>query len=348
MTDGVVSAGWTGQFEVVAFPEHVDAARAASAGDQLRAALGRGAAVVIADMSATAWCDRAAVDALIHAYHAAAVSNAELRLVVCAPAVDRLVSEAGLDRLVAVFRSVDAAAAADSDGYPDPDEAVLQAYGPPGPVPADESRPVELNAAVLRQLIDMLDDGIMLSDEDGTIVLASRRLLAMFGYEDGELTGQPVEALVSADLRGAHQEDRAAYARAPVTRPMAGRSRLVGVRKDGATLPVTITLSPVPTASGHFILAVVRDATRAPRLVDLASLARAAVTDREQQSQELLDRVTSSLFHVGVSLQAAADQPAPVARDRITDALRRLDEVIHEIRDHVFRALGSGSTGDGP
>lgn len=93
---------------------------------------------------------------------------------------------------------------------------------------------------------------------------------------------------------------------------------------------------------------MVRDATRAPRLVDLASLARAAVTDREQQSQELLDRVTSSLFHVGVSLQAAADQPAPVARDRITDALRRLDEVIHEIRDHVFRALGSGSTGDGP
>jgi PAS domain S-box-containing protein len=210
------------------------------------------------------------------------------------------------------------------------------------------SRPAELSAAVLRQLIDTLDDGIMLADEDGTIVLASRRLAAMFGYEHGELAGQAVEALVPADLRGVHREDRAAYVREPVSRPTAGRIRLVGIRKDGATLPVTITLSPVPTASGHFILAVVRDATRAPRVDDLASLARAAASDHEKHSEELLDRVVSSLFHVGISLQAAVDQPAQVARERITDALRRLDDVIHEIRDHVFRARGSGSTGNGP
>lgn len=351
MTDGIVPAEWTGRFAVVAFPEHVDAANAASIGDQLRAALGEGAAVVIADMSATALCDDAGGDALVHAYQVAAVSKAELRLVVRAPAVDRLVSDTGLDRLVAVFRSVEAAAAGGPGGYLGPDDAVLQAANkwavrrPAGQ--SNGSRPVELNAAVLRQLIDTLDDGIMLADEDGAIVLASRRLAAMFGYEDDELTGQPVEALVPADLRGVHREDRAAYARAPVSRPMAGRIRLVGVRKDGATMPVTITLSPVPTASGHFILAVVRDATRAPRLADLASLARAAASDHEKHSEELLDRVVSSLFHVGVSLQAAADQPTQVARERITDALRRLDEVIHEIRDHVFRARGSGSTGNG-
>jgi PAS domain S-box-containing protein len=271
MTEGIVPAEWTGRVAAVAFPEHVDAASAASIGDQLRAGLGKGAAVVIADMSATASCDRAGVDALIHAYHVAAVSNAELRLVVRAPAVDRLVSDAGLDRLVAVFRSVEAAAAGGPGGYLAPDDAVFQAYAKQWPVrpragQSNGPRPVELNAAVLRQMIDTLDDGIMLADEDGTIVLASQRLAAMFGYEDGELTGQPVEALVPADLRGVHREDRAAYAREPVSRPMAGRVRLVGVRKDGATLPVTITLSPVRTASGHFILAVVRDATRAPRL----------------------------------------------------------------------------------
>jgi PAS domain S-box-containing protein len=353
MTDGIVPAEWTGRFAVVAFPEQVDAAWAASIGDQLRAALGNGAAVVIADMSATARCDRAGVDALIYAHHVAAVSNAELRLVVRAPTVDRLVSEAGLDRLVAVFRSLEAAAATGPAGYLAPDDTVLQAHAKQWPVApqarqSNGSRSVEVNAAVLRQLIDTLDDGIMLADENGTIVLASRRLAAMFGYADGELTGQPVEALVPADLRGVHREDRAAYARAPVSRPMAGRIRLVGVRKDRATLPVTITLSPVPTASGHFILAVVRDATRAPRLYDLASLARAAASEHEKNSEELLDRVISSLFHVGASLQAAADQPAPLARERITGALLRLDEVIHEIRDHVFRARGSGSTGNGP
>jgi anti-anti-sigma factor len=353
MADGIVPADWNGRFAVVAFPEHVDAATAADTGAQLRAALGKGAAVVIADMSATTWCDRAGGDTLVHAYQVAAVNNAELRLVVRAPAVDRLVSDAGLDRLVAVFRSVEAATTEGPGGHFTPHDAALQAYAPRWPVrlPAGQSngsRPVELNAAVLRQLIDTLDDGIMLADEDGTIALASRRLAAMFGYENGELTGQPVETLVPADLRGVHREARAAYAREPVSRPMAGRIRLVGIRKDSATVPVTITLSPVPTTGGHFILAVVRDGTRAPRLDDLASLARAAALNLEKHSEELLDRVVSSLFNVGVSLQAAADQPAQVAKERITDALLRLDEVIHEIRDHVFRARGSGRTGDGP
>ena len=78
----------------------------------------------------------------------------------------------------------------------------------------------------------------------------------------------------------------------------------------GATIPVTITLSLVPTASGRFILAVVRDATRTPRAEDLASLVRAAASDHEKHSEELLDRIVSRLFDVGVSLQAAADQPA--------------------------------------
>jgi len=352
MTDGITPTEWTGRVAVVAFPDHVDAAAADSIIDQLLAALGNGAAVVIADMSATESCDRSGMDALLRAYHVAAVSNAELRLVVRTPTVDRLVSDAGLDRLVAVFRSVGAATAEDPGEYLVPDDPVLQAYAKRWPERSNAgqsngSGPVELTAVVLRQLIDTLDDGILLADDDGKIVLASRRLAAMFGYPDGDLTGQPVEVLVPADLRRVHRQDRAAYAREPVSRPMAGRTRLVGVRKDGATVPVTITLSPVPTASSHFVLAVVRDATRAPRPDDLLSLVRAAASDHNKYSEVLLDRVVSSLFHVGVSLQAAIGQPAEVARVRITDALQRLDEVIHEIRDHVFRGRSPGTGKDG-
>jgi hypothetical protein len=43
------------------------------------------------------------------------------------------------------------------------------------------------------------------------------------------------------------------------------------------------------------------------------------------------------LFHVGLSLNAAADQPAELAREQISQALQRLDDTIHEIRDQVFR-----------
>jgi two-component system, LuxR family, sensor kinase FixL len=181
----------------------------------------------------------------------------------------------------------------------------------------------------------------VLSGEDGKIVLVNRRCAEMFGYRREDLVGRPVESLVPLELRTAHRGYRAGYTRDPEPRPMAERARLVGLRSDGATVPVEISLSPVPTATGHFVLAVIRDATQARRREDLADLARAAVAEQTQRDRELLDRVAHNLFHVGVSLQAAVDLPSEVARERIAEALDRLDDTIHEIRDSAFTARGS-------
>ncbi len=72
---------------------------------------------------------------------------------------------------------------------------------------------------------------------------------------------------------------------------------------------------------------------------------RNTVPEPGSSSPELLDRVVGSLFHVGLCLEAAAGLPADVARERISEALRRLDDTIHEIRDHVFRSRRPGSAG---
>ena len=103
----------------------------------------------------------------------------------------------------------------------------------------------------------------------------------------------------------------------------------------------------VPTASGHFVLAVVRDATQEHGQDDLTSMVRAVLAEQAHHAGELLDRVVSGLFHVGLSLDTAAGQPAELARERISEALQRLDDTIHEIRDHVFRSRRHGS-GGGP
>jgi anti-anti-sigma factor len=333
---------WAGRRAVVAFPEHVGGSNAARIREQLLAVFDDGAAVVIADMSATVSCDQAGAGAVSLAYQQAAVRRAELRLVATAPAVRRLLAEQGLDRLVPVYPSVEAAVAAgDPDGLdPRGDSTPLPVAARWSARPQAIPGPGLVSETVLRQLLDALADGIVLADEDGQILLANRPAAAMFGYRPGELAAQPVESLVPASLRDAHRLHRAAYALKPVPRPMADRARLAARRKDGSTIPVTITLNPVPTASGHFVLAVIRDATHEYWQDDLTALVRAALGQQAQHVGKLLDRVVGSLFHVGLSLDRAADQPAELARERISEALQRLDEVIHEIRDHIFRSPG--------
>jgi anti-anti-sigma factor len=325
-------------------PGQIDVTNAGQLRDQLLTAINRGADPLIVDMTDTASCDHACVDALARAYHRATINGTQVRLVVTAPAVRRMLGVEGIDRLVSIYPTVESATA----GAAGADSLGAGELAPPANGrSADAASGVAITPAVLWQLLDALGDGLLLCTEDGAIVLVNRQCASMFGYQRAEMIGRSVDELVPAGLRAAHRGYREEYSRAPVARPMADRARLVGLRKDGATVPAEISLTPVPTAAGHLTLAVVRDPGRARRERDLISLAQAtAAGQQSRRSRDLLDRVVHNLFEVGLSLQAAVDQPGEVARERIAGALERLDDTIHEIRSHSFSTRpDSGSPG---
>jgi anti-anti-sigma factor len=332
MSDDPFPVEWTGRQAVVAFPGHVDISNVDQLRDRLLAVINRGAAVLIADMTGTASCDHAGVEAIARACQRAAIGGTRVRLAVTAPGVRRVLAIEGLDRMVPIYPSLEAATAAGRE----PTRANRAT------VSAATARSV--TPAVLWQLLDALGDGLMLVAHDGKIVLVNRRCAEMFGYRREELTGLPVDALVPSEVRGAHQGYRAGYHREPEDRPMAERARLVALRKDGATLPVEITLSPVPTASETFVLAVIRDATE-PGRNDLLDLARGAVADQPQVTRDLLDRVVQKLFQVGLSVQSASGLPGDVARERLAEALDQLDDAILAIRNYAFERSAPLGTG---
>jgi anti-anti-sigma factor len=341
-----------GRQAVVVLPDHIDVSNAGRISEQLLSVINRGATELIADMSATVSCDHAGADAVARAYQRAAANGTRLRLVVTAPIVRRVLSASGLDRLIPVYPSLEAATAAAAvvplaprrPGAPPDGRARRDSSGPRRKQRHGGPGTGAITQAVLWKLIDALADGVTLTDDDGTLVLVNRRVEAMFGYEHGELAGVSVESLLPQDLRTTHRKHRAGYTQVPRARPMGTGARLIGLRKDGSTFPVEVSLSPVPTATAHLTLAVIRDVTDVRPRNDLAELARAAVAVREaHRHQELLDTIVNSLFDVGISLQAAIDQPHHVARRRISEALQHLDDTIHQIRDHVFSTRGETS-----
>ena len=179
-----------------------------------------------------------------------------------------------------------------------------------------------MTPGVLWNMIEAFNEGVALADDAATLVLASRRLEEMFGYQPAELTGQPLERLIPAHLQAAR------------ARPIGTGALLTGLHQDGTTFPVEISLSPVPTATGRFSLAVVRDMTAVRSLADVD--AAAAATRQAHRCHELLDAITTSLYQVGVSLQTAADLARDTARPHIEEALRTLDGTISQIRGSTF------------
>jgi anti-sigma B factor antagonist len=107
-----------GRQAVVALPEHIDVSNASQIREELLWLINRGAAALIADMTATLSCDHSGADAVMRAYQRALASGTQLRLVVTAPIVRRVLAINGLDRLVPVYPCLEAATAAGTPAAP--------------------------------------------------------------------------------------------------------------------------------------------------------------------------------------------------------------------------------------
>lgn len=106
---------WASGQAIMTLPGQVDVSNAGQIREQLLSLINRGAAALITDMTATLSCDHAGADALMRVYQQAVISGTHLRLVLTNPIVQRVLSVNGLDRLIPIYPSLDAAVAAGTE-----------------------------------------------------------------------------------------------------------------------------------------------------------------------------------------------------------------------------------------
>jgi len=167
-----------------------------------------------------------------------------------------------------------------------------------------------------RGLLEAAPDAIVIVGADGRIALVNAQAEVMFGYHREDLIGHPIESLVPDRFRTSHVQDRGRYITEPNTRPMGAGLELSGRRKDGTEVPVEISLSPLKTSEGTWVVSIIRDVSEQRRIKE-------ALRQSRDQLQSMLDNTTSVIY-------------AKDLQGRYILVNRRFESLFHVRRDAVM------------
>ena len=117
---------------------------------------------------------------------------------------------------------------------------------------------IPLSADIVSEILNASPDATIISDAGGNILVANHAAESLFGYDAGELIGEPIEILVPGGQRTRHEGLRDEYHKAPRGRPMVSGLEIHGRHKDGHTFRAEVGLSPIETDDGLVVTSTIR------------------------------------------------------------------------------------------
>lgn len=230
---------WAARRAVVALPERTGHADAGQVSEDPLPAVNRGADALIVEMTATISCNYTGADALLRAV----ANGTEMRPAVTGSILRRALSLSGLNHLIPIYPSLEAAIAASE------------------PAPAGAARRRRRPGYRPRQSCGGSRTPRMTGRHwHRALVLASRRPEETFSDIGKRIAWPPGRFADRDGLREARPGHGTAFAQATTPRPAGTGARLAGASKDGARFPAEVRRTPVHTPAAQFTLTVIPDA----------------------------------------------------------------------------------------
>jgi PAS domain S-box-containing protein len=195
-------------------------------------------------------------------------------------------------------------------------------------------------------LISMAADAIVAIDDDQRITIFNRGAEKIFGWTREEVLGKPLALLLPEHLRGRHHAQIASFASEPAKgRPMAERSEVLGLRKNGEEFPAEAAISQQRTEGASQFTVILRDITGRRRLAD--EQARIHV-ERAVLLKEIHHRVKNNLQVISSLFYLQAQRTEQESVRRLLDESRERLQSIALIHEKLYRSeqLASIDFGD--
>ncbi len=142
------------------------------------------------------------------------------------------------------------------------------------------------NKEVFEILYEAISEGILIVDENQTIIAVNSSTEDMFGYERGELNSKPLETLIPTNYHKGHGHHFNSFYKHSEKRSMGKGKALFAARKDGSTFPVEVGLNPFNVSDKKYVMALVIDITERKNYTDKLEN---TVDERTKQLREALE-----------------------------------------------------------
>ncbi|PQV50452.1 PAS/PAC sensor signal transduction histidine kinase [Jejuia pallidilutea] len=146
---------------------------------------------------------------------------------------------------------------------------------------------------IFNVLLGAISEGVLIVDMHQNIMEANSALASIFGYQNKELVGQPLDLLIPHRYHSSHKGHFNSFMGEGDRKQMSEGRCVYGVRKDGTNFPVEIGLNPFKIYGKTYVMAIVVDISERKQqeiqIVELNARLEEKVASRTKALNEALN-----------------------------------------------------------